>query len=239
MTENSSNPRAFNIETMAIESHTLLCVSIESEAGKISDPEIYPPDWADRVAPHIDAAETVFLTYFPNEIAQNIFPVPILGRIAALWAGMNLSVYRDVVDMAAEREKRVACADIANRIGYLAHEIRLPNVYFIDWEKGPASPEPTTLEQRVRTPTDARRVLTAHAIRQEFASLPEGSTLAYIAAPAHVKRVKRYIAAEPTERDERRLQKYLRKYRKLDTRTRFYDFSESEWALSGTREIEQ
>lgn len=236
MTE-TSNPRAFNIETITLGPRALTCVSIESEAGRISDPEVYPPDWADRVTPHIDTAETVFLTYFPNEIAQNIFPVPILGHIAALQAKMNLSVYRDVVDMAAEKRKRVACADIANRIGYLAHEIRLPNSYFVGWQKGPASLEPTALEQRVPTPTDARRVFTARAIRQESESLPEGSTLLYVAAPAHVKRVKQYVLGEPTEWGERRFQRYLRKYRRLDTRTRFYDFVEDEWTLSGTREI--
>jgi hypothetical protein len=238
VTEISSNPRAFNIETIALGSRALTCVSIESEEGRINDPVVYPPDWADRVALHIDDAETVFVTYFPNEIAQNIFPIPVLGRIASMQAGMNLSVYRDVVDMAAERGKRIACADMANSVGYLAREFTVPNWFFIAFAKGPANPELTWLEQRIPTPTDARRVFTTRAIRQESESLPEGSKLLYVAAPAHVRRVKQYALGEPTERDERRLRRYLRKYRALDTRTRFYDFVEGEWALTGTREIE-
>lgn len=236
--EDADNPRAFSIDTVEWDGHALTCVSIEAELSNRNNPVVCPPDWAERIAVPMDSADIVFMPYFPPEIARNVYHVPVLGRLASKYAERYHTVYRTTVNMAAERGKQVAAADIANSVVYLVHELGLLNAMFIISAKGPANPRITAVEQKIPTATDARRVFTARAIRQLARERGENTSFLYVAAPAHAKRVMKYVVQSPTEQDNRRFERYQRVYKYADRRVRVYDFANGGWTLAEAKNIQ-
>jgi hypothetical protein len=226
-----SNPHYFSVETVQLRSHALTCVGIESDSDYIHSKGYRPPDWENQIYREMGKASMVFVEYFPPEIAQNVYKIPIIGFYAENYVENNMLVYSRIADRAAETGQSIAVADIANRFRFLPFECLPANLPHVMHKTGTYDVKISAKEQAKPSVNDARRVYTARGILQVAASMSDASPQMYVAAPAHVRRVKKYATATPTEESEQIFSRYQRKYHMLDRRVRIFGFHKGKWML--------
>jgi hypothetical protein len=237
--------RAFRIEPIDYNGRTIKLVSIESKfvSQKAQIPDraamsvIAPDDWGLQVADAMEDTSLVFTAYFPPELEQTAYSSPFRGTKARSWGEQLLhSVYQTVADIAEEQGKRIAVADISNKLAFAVYEFATPNRVPCMRQVSAYGVQISRSEKYVPQAADARRMFTAKAIMQTAEAYPEGSSFMYIAAPAHVNRVKSYITQKPDVMDKLRYGVYATTMVGLDTSTRIYRHSDEEWAkVSDTR----
>lgn len=184
--------RKFMIEDVDYKGRGVKLVSIESESQYSKNPEVVPPDWDDQVASAMDDTKLVFMAYFPPELKKTAYSGKILGPLAELSGELRIhEIYERVAQIAQETQKDVAVADIANKTSYLLYE--LPRAVEVGYEKAAYKLDPGQTERFIPSPVDARRMFTANGIMQEVERYPKNTKFMYVGAPAHTKRIKRYI----------------------------------------------
>jgi hypothetical protein len=253
--------RAFKREQLTRGSQTLELVSLE--ANYITNEDITPTDWLDQISEAIEGADVVFVEYFPPEI-EKIIPylndlgefsrniVKIYGTIAAiahekgkriavadianrpLFEAYHFGLY-PLIGAAA-----VACAqrgDTLGKAGFIAGEAYVTSVaYQSSQKKGTYAVKPGGIERLTPGANDARRVLTARGIEQTAQTLPRDASLLYIAAPAHVNRVKTMLTKPKTMPDSAKAVAY-KSLIGLNRSTRIYEPTENGWELSANHPI--
>jgi len=256
-----SSARAFKRERLLNGAQTLELVSLE--ASYITDESITPADWEDQITDVVNNADVVFVEYFPPELEKNIPYLDELGSfskdIAEVYGTIAATAHRlgkpvAVADIANRPlyemynfglypllgAAAVASARQQNalgKIGFIAGEAYLLGVaYQAAKKRGTYGVQPGFLEHLTPTANDARRALTARGIAQTAQALPPNTSLAYIAAPAHINRVKAALTAEKTISDSVKAAAYKR-LAGLDRTTRIYMPTNGGWELSSSTPI--
>lgn len=245
--------RKLSSEYITRGTQTLELLSIE--ADYIDDVRITPANWEAYATETIERADVVFVEYFPPELEQNIAQLHELGeysrkitdtygRIADIAHAANKPVA--VADIANRPlfeiyqmglypslgATAVACArrgGIAGMAGTILSEAYIAGgVYQALRNVGVHSPTTSTIERYTPNATDARRTLTARAIAQTAQALPPDTSLAYIAAPAHVNRVKAMLTKPKTAADSAKAVAYKHLIG-LDRSIRIYKPTDNGW----------
>jgi len=251
----NTTARKLSSEQIIRGTQTLELLSIE--ADYIDDIRITPPSWEANAAKTIEHADVVFVEYFPPELERNIPQLHELGeysrkitdtygRIADIAHAANKSIA--VADIANRPlfeiyqmglypslgAMAVACArqgGIAGMAGVVLSEAYIAGgAYQALRNVGVHSPTPSTIERYTPNATDARRALTARAIAQTAQALPSDTSLAYIAAPAHINRIKAMLTEQKTVADSAKAVIYKHLVG-LDISTRLYIPTEDGWEL--------
>jgi hypothetical protein len=247
--------RTFKREQLVHGAQTIELISLE--ANYIDNERITPPDWHDQVAEAIERADVLFVEYFPPEI-EEIIPyvnklgefsrniVEVYGTIAALARKKGKAIA--VADIANRPlyeayhfglypligAAAVASAQqrgIAGKVGLIAGEAYIAGVtYQASRKKGTYGVRPGLIERLTPGANDARRALTARGIAQTAQTLSPDASLLYIAAPAHVNRVKAALT-EPTTIPESAKALVYKNLVGLDRSTRIYEPTENGWKL--------
>lgn len=228
---------------------------VSLEADYVSSETVTPPDWQEQVAETIRHADMVFVEYFPPEL-EKIMPylnelgefskniVEVYGVIAAIAheAGKPIAV-ADIANRPLYEVYHfglyplIGAAAIASarlgaplgKAGFIAGEAYVTSVaYQASQRRGTYSVVPNTLERLTPGANDARRALTARGIAQTAQALPPNASLAYIAAPAHVNRVKAMLTNTKTIPDSAKAIAY-KGLVGLDRSTRIYKPTDSGW----------
>lgn len=226
----------FKIDTVPHQGHELTFVSIESDPDDLWNPAVTPPDWPRQIEGQMTAAEHVVVEYFPPEIHTNFRKFPFLRKKVAEYVEREMQPYSQIAIEGARQGHSITTADIATTLAFFPREI-------IDMYNPVQRRQPTRRvniqpgEQNRPTPTDARRSFTARAIQQLLDQAEVETSLLYVAAPAHVNRVKRYVT-NPTEQDEVNFEAYRHQFRRMDQRIRTYDFRNGcGWVLTAAQDI--
>lgn len=245
--------RRFKREQLLHGNQILDLVSLE--ADYVSSEAVTPPDWQEQVAETIRHADMVFVEYFPPELEKNMpylnelgeFSkniVEVYGVIAAIAheAGKPIAV-ADIANRPLYEVYHfglyplIGAAAIASarlgtplgKAGFIVGEAYVTSVaYQASQRKGTYSVVPNTLERLTPGANDARRALTARGIAQTAQALPPNASLAYIAAPAHVNRVKAMLTNTKTTPDSVKAVAY-KGLVGLDRSTRIYKPTDSGW----------
>ena len=253
--------RAFKRETLLRGEQKLELISLE--ARFIDDERVTPPDWREHIAESIKHADLVFVEYFPPEleeimpylrelgefsrsiaetydtiadIAQELATPVAIADIAnkPLYEAYHLGIY-PIIGAAA-----VASAYHGGALGkggFLAGQTFISAaVYQSMLQKGKYGMEPGFVEQLTPDATDARRVLTARGIAQTSQNMPPDSSLLYIAAPAHIVRVKTLLTEPKTVVDSAKALVY-KQLAGLDRTTRIYTPNQDGWELASSTPI--
>lgn len=245
--------RAFKCERLTRGNQTLEFISLE--ASYIDNKAITPPDWHEQLSEAIERADIVFVEYFPPEL-EKIMPylnelgefsrniVEVYGAIAAIAHNQDKPVA--VADIAnrplyeayhfglypligAAAVASIQQGGTLGKIGFAAGETYVASVaYQSSQKKGTYGVKPGTLERLTPGANDARRVLTARGIEQTAQALPSNASLLYIAAPAHVNRVKAMLTEPKTIPDSAKAVIY-KGLVGLDRSTRIYKPTEDGW----------
>lgn len=245
--------RSFKHEQITRGEQTLELISLE--ANYITDENITPPDWHEQVSEAIERADIVFVEYFPPEL-EKIMPylnelgefsrniVEVYGAIAIIAHNQDKPVA--VADIAnrplyeayhfglypligATAVASIQQGGTLGKIGFAAGETYVASVaYQSSQKKGTYGVKPGTLERLTPGANDARRVLTARGIEQTAQTLPSNASLLYIAAPAHVNRVKAMLTEPKTIPDSAKAVIY-KGLVGLDRSTRIYKPTEDGW----------
>lgn len=250
-----ADARKFKREQLLRGSQTLELISLE--ANYTDNEAITPPNWQEQVTEAIQHADMVFVEYFPPEL-EKIMPylnelgefsrniVDVYGTIAAiaheigrpvavadianrpLYEAYHFGLY-PVIGAAAVASARLGTP--LGKAGFIAGEAFITSVaYQSSQRKGTYSVVPNSLEHFTPSANDARRALTARGIAQTSQTLPPDTSLAYIAAPAHVNRVKAMLTEPKTVADSAKAVAYKRLVG-LDRSTRIYQPTETGWEL--------
>jgi hypothetical protein len=155
-----------------------------------------PADWQDHIDNVIHDADVTMAEYCMPAIERDIFPVPVLGRLAVTYAQTHLQVYQHVADSARRQGKALATADPANDLGFMFYNNISPLSCYINilaerWHRGPHMPIIGGIERFLPTTADSRRMIAAAGLRHVLQQLPE-TNIAYIAAPDHIARIRAY-----------------------------------------------
>jgi hypothetical protein len=185
-----------------------------------------PVNWQDRVDSVVHGTDITMTEYCMPAIERDIFPVPILGRMAVMYAQTHLQVYQHVADSARRQGKDLATADPANSLGYMFYTNISPlscyiNILAEKWHRGPHMPIIGGIERFLPTTTDSRRMIAAAGLRQVVQKLPE-TNIAYIAAPDHIARIRAYASRPPDGWDKWRQGYYRYAMPGLDRRLRIF-----------------
>jgi len=229
---NTPHPRAFTVDTVPLNQHRITFVSMEGNEYS-SKPELCPPDRMDRVADVLDEADLTIMEYFTPELKQTAYSMPVLGQLARKAIAPS-SHYDRITELAYRQNQRIGVADIANRPRYVQYDLAFLSA---EYGTGVYMVNPHWPGRYFATPTDARRMLTAEAIKQEADRHPDGTHIAYIGAPAHVNRVARYITQELTWIDKARLTTYHDNLPGLDKALRIYEPNGEAWTLAARHDI--
>ena len=248
--------RAFKREQLLNGTQTLELVSLE--ASYITDENITPADWEGQITDVVNHADVVFVEYFPPELEKNIPYLDELGSfskdIAEVYGTIAATAHKlgkpvAVADIANRPLYEMynfglypflGAAAVASarqqtafgKIGFIAGEAYLIGVaYQAAKKKGTYGVQPSVLEDLTPTANDARRALTARGIAQTAQALPPDTSLAYIAAPAHINRVKAALTTEKTISDSIKAVAYKR-LAGLDRSTRIYKPVQNGWELA-------
>lgn len=253
--------RAFKREQLTHGNQTLELVSLE--ANYITNESITPPDWQEQISEAIERADMVFVEYFPPEI-EKIMPylnelgefsrsiVEVYGAIAAIAheKGKQIAV-ADIANRPLYEAYHfglyplIGAAAVASaqqggalgKAGFIAGEAYVASVaYQSSQRKGTYAVQPGGLEHLTPGANDARRVLTARGIEQTAQTLPPDASLLYIAAPAHVNRVKTMLTEPKTIPDSAKAVAY-KSFIGLNRSTRIYKPTENGWELSANHPI--
>jgi len=250
-----ADARKFKREQLLRGSQTLELISLE--AAYIDNEAITPPNWQEHITEAIQHADMVFVEYFPPEL-EKIMPylnelgefsrniVDVYSTIAAiaheigrpvavadianrpLYEAYHFGLY-PVIGAAAVASARLGTS--LGKAGFIAGEAFITSVaYQSSQRKGTYSVVPNSLEHFTPSANDARRALTARGIAQTSQTLPPDTSLAYIAAPAHVNRVKAMLTEPKTVADSAKAVAYKRLVG-LDRSTRIYQPTETGWEL--------
>ena len=233
MSETSSNPRAFTIDTARFGQHQLTMVSLEPRDEYFHDSAVFPPDRLGRTLEVMEKSDLTVVEYFPPELEQNAYRMPVIGPLAKKLIRPS-DDYNYIESFGFANGLRMGSADIANRPAFLLYGILGGLV--MEYALGLHRVEPYQDENIIPTPAEARRLLTAAAIVQECRRHPEGIHVTYIAAPAHVNRVREKIQQAPNEQDIRRLGLYTR-LPFLDAVLRIYEPHGNLWRLTEQYQI--
>lgn len=253
--------RKFKREQLLRNSQTLELISLE--ADYIDNKSITPPNWQEHITEAIQHADMVFVEYFPPEL-EKIMPylnelgefsrkiVDVYGTIATiahemgkpvavadianrpLYEAYHFGLY-PVIGAAAVASARLGTP--LGKVGFIAGEAYVTSVaYQSSQRKGIYSVVPNSLEHFTPSANDARRALTARGITQTAQTLPPDTSLAYIAAPAHVNRVKAILTEPKTVADSAKAVAYKHLIG-LDRSTRIYQPTEIGWELASKTPI--
>lgn len=233
----------FDIDVITLPSGQELSL-VATESGDDYSRQL-PADWHRQVAERTEVSDAIFFEYFRPELARTTYVIPVLGRMAVYYSDRTLNVYDTLTETVAEQGKAVSVADVASNMAFMAYESALPNslMYSITSRrgKGVAGMTPDLSERMLPSPTDARRMLTAAAIRQEAELLPGDAKLTYVAAPAHILRVKDYLTRPHDRLDRMRYATYQKAMPGLDRTVRTYEPRRSDdgvqWDLVSRRQI--
>jgi|GEM_PF-886765 len=253
--------RSFKIETLLRGDQTLELISLE--ATHIDNEQITPLDWQEQVSEAVERAGIVFVEYFLPELEENISRFHELGKyssdIAAVYGTIADIAHSQntpiaVADIAnkplyelyqmglcpAVGAVAVASARYGGafgKAGFVACQTFLCSIaYQSARQKGKHGIQPGLLERFTPDATDARRALTARGIEQTAQTLPSNASLLYIAAPAHVSRVKAMLTKDKTIPDSAKAVAY-KGLVGLDRSTRIYSPTENGWELSANHPI--
>ena len=248
--------RAFKREWLVRGDQTIEIISLE--ANYINNEHITPPDWQDQITEAVERADVVFVEYFPPEIEENIPYVNELGEfsrniVEVYGVIATIAHEKGKVIAVADIANRplyeayhfglyplLGAAAVASaqqggaigRAGFIAGEAYVASVaYQASRKKGTYGVQPGVLEQLTPGANDARRVLTARGITQTAQTLPSDASLLYIAAPAHVNRVKAALT-EPTTIPESAKALVYKNLVGLNRSTRIYEPTENGWGLA-------
>lgn len=252
---------AFRQETMLLNGRTLNVLSLEYD--RVDDQDYTPPDWSNRCAQAMQAADLTLVEYFTPELEQNM---PYMHRLGSFSRNVGL-VYGHIADIAHYLGKEVAVADLANKplyevyhlgispavgavalacakrkdllglAGFLAGESYIGvQCYQAAYHKGTYGVNQSRIERYVPNANDARHVLTARAITQVAQDYPPGSSLLYIASPAHTARMESMLKQPPTTSDSLRAALY-KCFIGLDRTTRIYTPTNEGWRLKAVTPI--
>ena len=253
--------RSFKIETLLRGDQTLELISLE--ATHIDNEQITPLDWQEQVSEAIERADIVFVEYFLPELEENISRFHELGKyssdIAAAYGTIaDIAHSQNTPIAVADIANRplyelyqmglypaVGAAAVASaryggafgKAGFVAGQTFLGSIaYQSARQKGKHGIQPGLLERFTPDATDARRALTARGIEQTAQTLPPNASLLYIAAPAHVSRVKAMLTKDKTIPDSAKAVAY-KGLVGLDRSTRIYSPTENGWELSANHPI--
>lgn len=253
--------RSFKREILLHGQQTLELISLE--ARFINDEQITPRDWQEQITEAIERADVVFVEYFPPELEEIMSYFHSLGEfsrsiaetygtIASIAHASNTPVA--IADIAnqplyeayhlgiypAIGAAAVACVHYGGALGttgFIAGQAYIgAAAYQAIMQKGKYGLEPGLQEQLTPDALDARRVLTARGIEQTAQTLPPNASLAYIAAPAHVNRVKAMLTKPKTMPDSAKALVY-KGLVGLDRSTRIYKPTEDGWELASNEPI--
>lgn len=245
--------RAFKRELLNHGNQTLELISLE--ANYMTNEAITPKDWREQITDSIERADMVFVEYFPPEL-EKIMPylnglgefsrniVEIYGAIAAiahdkgkpvavadianrpLYEAYHFGLY-PLIGAAAVASSQLG--GTLGKAGFIAGEAYVTSVaYQSSQKKGTYGVKPNRLERITPGANDARRVLTARGIAQTAQTLPADASLAYIAAPAHINRVKVMLTEPKTVADSAKALAYKHLIG-LNRSTRIYEPSNDSW----------
>lgn len=207
--ESFRNSKLFNVDQRRVGKHLLSFVNLEhinqdralrSQATKMERHQ--------QLRHVIAGADTNFVEYFMPELDKTgTFRTPVLG-----WVARNMAIMSEAYDLAAnmglEEKARMGSADIAHTTTYAAWELNPYNA-IVERVTRTRSRRPNPWERFIGTSIDARRVLTAEAMRQEMARHPDGTHIAYLGAAAHVYRVARNLLNPQNTYDRLKVSGYV------------------------------
>ena len=251
-----ANHRIFKREQLINNSQSLELVSLE--ADYITNETITPPDWEEQITDAIQHADMIFVEYFPPELekampylnelgefSRNI--VDVYGTIAAIiHANEKPVAIADIANRPLYEAYHLGLAPligtaavasaqlggVLGKVGFIAGETYVTSVaYQSSQRKGTYAVKPNLLERVTPGANDARRVLTARGIAQTAYTLPPDASLLYIAAPAHVNRVKAMLTEPKTIPDSAKAIAYKHLIG-LDRTTRIYTPADEGWELA-------
>lgn len=242
--KNNSSSRAretlgdFEVKSVTFGPHQISLVSMEGMLSAFSDDSaLYPLDRMRQIGEIIDQADLTTLEYFPPEIERTVGVVPLLGAYAMKMSDTpeyTIAHYADIANLAHEKDKHVGVADIANRFSYAYYALNPLNL-IMEMAANNHDIAPSARERYFATMTDARRMLTAEALKREADRNPQGAHLAYIGAPAHVQRIEKYITQPPGPLDKLRLALYASALSNMDSQLRIYEPTDESWRLLARR----
>lgn len=225
--------RQLNIESITWRDSQITFAGIESESKHMDNPDIVPWDWQDRLVSEARNAEHIFVEYFPPEIEQNLQWVPSLAkRMSKMYIDEHMQVYSFMADWAKNQQKDILCANIATMPRFALYEIYTNRKIFGYVEYSPS-------EQKYPSAINARRIFTARAIQQLITSQDNDTSVLYIAAPAHINRVNRYIQTEKHEEYAKRFSLYSKIFFPLDRNIRRFTYDSDEWLLDEVTPIKK
>jgi hypothetical protein len=193
----TANSSAFFIDTAQMSTgHTVTYVGVESRFDKL---DRLPGDWRDQLEGVIQNVDLVMPEYCIPALERGAYKVPILGRIAMSYGEDFFEVYKTASELAAKHEKDMAAVDPANNLTYMLYEATSPLTALVSaiaeirGNQGAHANIIDTIEHILPTGADSRRMVSAEGLRQEAMRRPD-SHIAYIAAPAHIKRIRDYTS---------------------------------------------
>lgn len=226
--------RAFRIDTRHYREHDIKLVAIESEPKYSHNrTDIVPSNWSDEIEKAMDdpSLQLVFVSYFSPELENTIFNSKMYGTYARSYFDQMLDKYQKIEDLAIKYNKRIAIADIANRLLFEVYEHFTPGRIPYKRQNSAYGINISRSEQWLPQAVDARRLFALEGLNQTLEGLPAGSSVMYVASPAHIRRMDDKLVNGVTRLDRARYVVYANTMFGLDTNTRIYEHSDDGWSL--------
>lgn len=238
--------RQFSIRTadktgqnLTYKGRNITLVSIESGMPYVQGRnDFVPNDWQEQLACAMDTVDLAFVEYLPTELRNTAYKDRVTGRAyQAFGENMVEPIYQPIADLARDKGIPLAVSDIGNRRAYLFYDFSPVDRFSHNYMYSARQVKPTQSERYIPSGVDARRMFTAEGMKKTIEEMvPVGGSVMYIAAPAHVNRVEKYLTEKPMMLDKARQLLYKNIVFGVDPTTRIYQHDGTDWELTARSE---